>query len=375
MSKNIVYVSSPIGQQFGGGEQFIKNFIQTQPQHNHVFIGSSKPMHKVFEELKLQYFWQSGGLEPVIPLNIILIPLSIVIGLINVFQQRELYKKADIIISPTSFTELFFVIPWLRLFFGKKILFMIHNINCPKIFRLPIVRTIVKTFFQNSSTVFVSKSQKEIWREYNILPKNNTVILNGVIISAFTPLKKDTSKVINIGYLGRIDKEKRLSTLIQSLLNVKTKKQVVVNIGGAGPDEQHIKNLLNELTIPQNIKVVWHGFIKENKVPLFYEKNDLMIFPSSRESFGLSLVESWERGVTVITSDIPVLQEIQEIFLKEEQRLTFPLDDVKKLSDLINKAIDNIEQYTSIENQQFLHNQVEKNFSFKKIVENYQQLF
>jgi glycosyltransferase involved in cell wall biosynthesis len=196
----ITYLSSPITSQYGGGEKFLDDFT-TGIEAEHEFIGSSKAVFDLFQSKGYKATLTSGLLEPVSPKNFLLIPISILVGLFQFIRYYKTFKDSDWIISPTSHCETFFMIPWIKLFLGKQVLFMVHAPKVPKLFSIPPLNFILSKCWGNSPVVFVSNSQKELWNEKGCNSKNQIVIYNGVKVSEFSeicggqiPLVKDWCK-------------------------------------------------------------------------------------------------------------------------------------------------------------------------------------
>ena len=90
---------------------------------------------------------------------------------------------------------------------------------------------------------------------------------------------------------------------------------------------------LQELIIPQNLEIIFHGMVNEIKVNELYEKSTFAIFPSLNESFGLPLIESVNHNCKVIASDLPYVHEIIQ------PSLTFDPYSVESISNSIIKAV------------------------------------
>ena len=61
--------------------------------------------------------------------------------------------------------------------------------------------------------------------------------------------------------------------------------------------------------VPSNADVVVLGRIEDGDMPALYRAADVLGFPSTREGFGLVVLEAMAAGLPVVASDIPVFQE------------------------------------------------------------------
>lgn len=65
---------------------------------------------------------------------------------------------------------------------------------------------------------------------------------------------------------------------------------------------------------PEYADVARIGVVADDDMPVLYRAADMLAFPSTREGFGLAVVEAMASGLPVVTSDIPVLAE----FLRDD---------------------------------------------------------
>lgn len=141
---------------------------------------------------------------------------------------------------------------------------------------------------------------------------NNTEILNnGIDINNYKfneKIRNEYRKNLNIedkkvyGTIGRIDKNKNYNFLIDLFNNIKDKNSILLIIG-TGPDKEQIENKIKELKLDK--KVLLLGQRQDIKELL--SCMDIFIFPSLKEGFGLSIIESLTSGLpTIINSNIKI---------------------------------------------------------------------
>ena len=369
--QKIVYLSTPITSQFGGGEVFLDNFTD-RINSEHIFVGGSKAVFDLFQSKKYKVILSFAGFEPVSPLNLLLFPISIVLGFAQFARFFDVLKSADVIISPTSHCETFFVIPWIKFFLHKKIIFMVHSANVPRLFTIPPLNFLLSKCWGNSSVVFVSNSQKELWNSAGCVSQNQIVIYNGVKIFDFEP-RMNISDEIKIGFLGRLHTDKGCEILLESLTRIKSSEKIRVIIGGDGPEKESLKAKLSSLNLTKSISVEFVGFVADTKS--FLEGLDLFVFPSRRESFGLVICEAMERGVSVLSSDIPSSIEVKSVVNDYQQTaLTFGNNNSDDLASKIDYFLQNKNEYLNPEYKTKLHTIIEQNFGFENTITSYQNI-
>jgi glycosyltransferase involved in cell wall biosynthesis len=370
----ILYVSSPLKSNFGGGEKFIENLVTSLPQHQHSFLGGSLALYKLFEKLEMKAKLSSAGLEPVTVKNLVLSPLSFLSGLFHTIRFKTEFKQADVIVSPTSFTELFFVLPFVRIFWNKPMVFIIQNNRFPHSISKSPLLPILKWMWQKYPVVFMSKAQQTEWNLKEEIAPNGIVIHHGIQIYNEKVRGWTRRDEIVLGFLARIHQEKGLDTLFKSLAKIKSSRSIRLDIAGTGEYSKELLNLQQSLSFPKNIKINWLGFVSPTKE--FINNLDLLIFPSRRESFGLVVVESWERGVPVLCSNLPVFLELKD-YQKNimEKKLIHSINDVESLKNQIELFLENINYWRKIEIKTEIRQTVLENFEIQKMAEKYQEIF
>jgi glycosyltransferase-like protein len=88
--------------------------------------------------------------------------------------------------------------------------------------------------------------------------------------------------------------------------------------------------------IPADADVVRIGVVDDEDMPVLYRAADVLAFPSTREGFGLAIVEAMASGLPVVTSDIPVLAE----FLRDgDDCLMVPVGDSGPLAQALVRVV------------------------------------
>lgn len=367
MSKKICFVSSQINSTFGGGHSFLQNLLdELKGEYEFSFFGKDKFWIEIFRSRNFTVIQQICGFEPVIFKHILLLPASLIFSFIFFLKNFVKFKKADLVVFNASFTEVFFLLPYLKIFLKKPILQMIHSNKCPSIFYKTPLGKIMLWLWGNTLVTFVSKSQLKSWENVGLKPKNYQIIYNGIQISNFITKTKTTK---NIGFLGRLEKEKGLDFLLDNLQKTRAFTSLGYNLKIAG--DGNLKNTLKNYQTDLNLE--YFGQLENPKK--FLENLDLLIVPSRLESFGLVVCEAWERGIPVLCSDIEVFKELKNFTPEIEKNLIFKLENSTDFIYKLNYFLENSKDLLSLENQSGLHQLVEKNFSLKTMANKYQEVF
>lgn len=118
--------------------------------------------------------------------------------------------------------------------------------------------------------------------------------------------KVKSSKVLTIGYVGRLVPEKGIETLLQACSRLMQEGiGHVLYIVGTGPYESHLRQAARQLGIAE--LVCFLGLVKAEQLPSVYSGLDVLVLPSRttarwKEQFGRVLVEAMACGVAVVGS-------------------------------------------------------------------------
>lgn len=104
-------------------------------------------------------------------------------------------------------------------------------------------------------------------------------------------------------YTGRLLEHKNIDILLHAIKKLK-KDHPDINciIIGKGPEEQKLKRLANTLNILEN--VTFYGFLERHEdVYALIKSSRVFVFPSTREGFGIVVLEASACNIPVVTID------------------------------------------------------------------------
>lgn len=156
-------------------------------------------------------------------------------------------------------------------------------------------------------------------------------IPNGVDTKLFRPPKtKPNSKVIRLAFIGRLEEQKNLESLIKAVKNLKTPHSLT--FFGQGSKRADLLKLAKELNVSLQIK----DTIDYEDVPKALRSCDIFILPSRKEGSPKILLEAMASGCAVVASNIPEMAEI----LTDGQTGVLSGQTPAELTDAINKLED-----------------------------------
>ena len=106
-----------------------------------------------------------------------------------------------------------------------------------------------------------------------------------------------------VAYVGRLAPEKGVHTMLRALTDLPEQQRVRIAVAGDGPDDARCREIA-----PPN---TWFaGSLSGTALSTFYASADLLVFPSTTETFGNVVLEAMASGVPVIAPDIGATLEV-----------------------------------------------------------------
>lgn len=149
--------------------------------------------------------------------------------------------------------------------------------------------------------VFTEDSKKEYGEIFPHLKNNFRVIPYGITLkTTIDSISRDKNLVISIGRL-QSQKQKKVDEQIRAFGFFYTfNPDARLNIFGQGNDIEKLKKLVKELQL--DAVVQFSGFAHD--VDKEFQRAGMMIFSSSYETFGLTILESLSNGTPVVSYDV-----------------------------------------------------------------------
>ena len=255
---------------------------------------------------------------------------------------------------------------YLGFFIPKPKVFTEHNTwNRRRKFK--IFRFIDSFIYKNYKQVIcISEPVKKELINWIGLESKISVINNGIKLSSYTQNNRlkillSDRKSFNIAMSGRFVLQKDHETLIRSLYEINEK--VSLFLFGDGPLLNELKTLVNKLGLTN--RVIFKGWVNDMNVAL--ENIDLYVQSSNWEGFGLAVVEAMAKGIPVLGSKVPGLQEVIG-----SNKYLFKKNSKNQLVQKIKFILDNDNNYSSASDFALLRS---KKFSEELMIKSYLDLY
>ena len=166
-----------------------------------------------------------------------------------------------------------------------------HNNNTKYLNKLHNILKSVDYLMPSSN--YLTNYYKELFTEYRY-----KIVTNNMPIETDNKLSNLKNK--NIITVGRLEKVKGYDDLIK-LFSKLDNKEWTLSIVGTGNEYNNLKNLIKELNMEDNIKLL--GFKNTEELNNIYKESSIYIMTSIEESFGLVLLEAASHGLPLIAYD------------------------------------------------------------------------
>ncbi len=195
-------------------------------------------------------------------------------------------------------------------------------------------------------------AKKDLVKQAGIDPEKIVAIPNGLPHEDFSthPKKNDVFTIRYLGGLGAPHKNVRLLLHMARLLEDKG-ADFSLEIGGYVPEQFFLKDLAKTLELKS---VHFTGFVPDEEKSTFLGGANLFVYPSLMEGFGFPPMEAMASGTAVLSTNIPVFQELlgesahlvaptPEAFAKEIRTL---MESPALREDLTARGMEKVKEYT-----------------------------
>ncbi len=248
-------------------------------------------------------------------------------------------QKFDVIIDDVNkipfFTPLFVSDPVQGVthhLFGKSIFL---ETAFPLALYVYLTERLIKPVYRHVHFIIGSPSTHKEYLEWGFPPEQVSIVNYCVNKKTYYPASIDKHESRRICYFGRLKKYKSVEHLLQAFRDLdKEFEGLKLDIIGDGDDRERLENVAKSLGIDG--KVTFHGFIPENdKAPLL-QKMRFVVNTSSKEGWGLTVVEANACGIPVIAADVPGLRDS---VIDGKTGLLYPFGDIEALKGKMRSVL------------------------------------
>lgn len=163
--------------------------------------------------------------------------------------------------------------------------------------------------YTSTQIVTVSESTKNDLVSFGIAEKNISVVPNGIEQAQKKGIGKNNN--LTLVFVGRLVKMKGIEDALKVVHAIKKQvPQILLHVIGRGEEGYvaKLKQIIIEYGIQEN--VVFHGFVTNEKKDELIGTSHFLIHPSSREGFGLVVLETNALGTPAIGYNVAGLCDV-----------------------------------------------------------------
>ncbi len=270
------------------------------------------------------------------------------------------HKVIDIIVDDLN------KIPFYSPFFTKKkVIAYVHHLFLKTIFKETIfpfalyvflTENLIPYFYPRNQFVAVSKSTAQELRNLGV--KQNIHI----VYNAIPDIPKNISvpRVKNlVCYVGRVKMYKSIEHFIRAVAIIREKREIEAMVVGEGDAKDYLISFARKLNVP----IKFTGYVNEEEKFRIYLRARVIVQPSIKEGFGLTVIEAQACGTPAVCADSPGLRET---IIDGKTGFLYPYGDIETFAQKVIELLEDDEKW-----QRFSNNAKEwaKNFSWDKSAE------
>jgi glycosyltransferase involved in cell wall biosynthesis len=244
-------------------------------------------------------------------------------------------QNFDIVIDDVNkipfFTPIYVKRPLLGIthhLFGKSIFL---EVSFPIALYVFLMEKLVKPVYRKIHWIVGSPSTEKELTEWGIPKKQVTIVNYCVNSDIFRQTGVEKSKEKLIGYLGRLKKYKSIEHLIQAVKIVKEEiPDIKVMIVGDGDNRKNLEDLTRNLGLENIVK--FEGFVSEEEKVTYLQQMHFIVNTSSKEGWGLTVVEANACGRCVIAANV---QGLRDSVVNGKTGLLYEFGNIRELAEKI----------------------------------------
>jgi glycosyltransferase involved in cell wall biosynthesis len=155
-----------------------------------------------------------------------------------------------------------------------------------------------------SKMVAVSDPTRKNLKFLGVGGQNIHVVPNGIDLKRIADILPSNEKC-DIIFVGRLIKEKNVDVLLEAVDYIKDKlPDLRCHIVGNGPEKECLIKVAAERGLNDNVK--FFEFMRYEEVIARMKSSKVLVLPSTREGFGVVVIEAFACGVPVVTVKSPM---------------------------------------------------------------------
>lgn len=229
------------------------------------------------------------------------------------------------------------------------------------------VMNMIPTYHVADKIICVSKALS-----YNLKQKCglDSIVINNMVDNEFFRTCKNRGQKESFKFIavGAMREGKRFDLLVEAFALCKFPKNVSLVIVGDGEKRHLIEKKIHEYDVSRQVKLL--GLKTPEEVNGLLCQSDSFVLSSRLETFAIVLIEAMAKGLPVIATKCGG----PETFVRPQDGLLVPKEDVVELSKAMKYMVDHSHEYDAEEIRQHCYDNFSQNVIADKIIDVYNQV-
>lgn len=191
-----------------------------------------------------------------------------------------------------------------------------------------LMEKLIKPVYRHVHFIIGSPSTHREYLEWGFPPEQVTIVnycVNQTIYHHDDAVQPDVNR---IGYFGRLKKYKSVDHVILALASLRSEfPDLHLQIIGDGDDRPRLERVAQEMGVADRVE--FSGFVPEHDKAPMLQRMNFVVNTSSKEGWGLTVVEANACGAPVIAADVPGLRDS---VVNGKTGILYPFGDIDALS-------------------------------------------
>jgi glycosyltransferase involved in cell wall biosynthesis len=167
---------------------------------------------------------------------------------------------------------------------------------------------LIPCVFRTNHFMVISESTKEDVVARGVAPDRVHVVLCGLDHERYRDLGLERFERPTIVHLGRLRRYKSVEVVLRAMPRIRERFPAArLVIIGEGPHRPALERAAARLGLEESVE--FHGFMEHGDLIRFLNRSHLLVNPSPKEGWGLTVVEANACGLPVVASDRPGLRD------------------------------------------------------------------
>lgn len=226
---------------------------------------------------------------------------------------RHSFRSADVIVE--HFSKVACLVPW---YTSQPVVGYAHHlfgsslrgtIACPLAWYVEFMERLALRVYRRVRFLAVSESTAQDLTDGGVEPRQVAVVHNGVDHDLFQPAARGgRAAEPTIFWAGRLRQTKCVDQVVQAFAEVtRHVPQARLRIAGRGDFESQLRAMIQRLGLGD--RVVLTGFLDLQQLRDEMQQAWVLAYPSSKEGWGLCVIEAAACGTPAVASDAPGLRD------------------------------------------------------------------